>query len=61
MTGKVVLLGELRMDFAELIEQNKIELTIPENGNGRPHYAVTVLIRAEIIDRDIKFSVRWPP
>lgn len=59
LIGQVSMLGAFECDFTTLKEKNLIKLCKPKGG--KPHYKITVLIRVEIIDKDISLSMRWPP
>ncbi|KAF2678256.1 hypothetical protein K458DRAFT_317433 [Lentithecium fluviatile CBS 122367] len=54
--GKTRELGKIEFNLSHL--KGCIPLSKPERG--RRHYKVTVLIDMVVIDRDLKFFVRWP-
>ena len=53
-------MGELKLDLTDLKTQKLVKLEDKKSGT-KPHYPVTILIHCRVIDRDIKFWVRWPP
>jgi hypothetical protein len=54
--GKVTELGKIEFDLSHL--KGRIPLSRPVKGQW--HHSVTVLIDIVVIDRDLKFFVRWP-
>ncbi|KAF2178399.1 hypothetical protein K469DRAFT_731829 [Zopfia rhizophila CBS 207.26] len=57
--GKTTQIGKIVLDLTHLKEH--IMPKIPADPTrGMEHYEVTVMVEMEVIDRDLKFNVRWP-
>jgi hypothetical protein len=51
----------MTIDLTFLRRKNLIELKKLKHKEAESHYPVTVLLECQVIDRDIKLIVRWPP
>jgi hypothetical protein len=52
-------LGKITFSLTHLQDRIPITKRAPKQP-GKPYYEVTVLVEMVVVDRDLKFFVRWP-